>query len=182
MRVGRDVAEHRRDHHAGDLGHAQGPAADDLARGLEAEERDGDLVLPDDVAVDDVQGAVHDARLDDGRDDEHEDGLQREGGYERQPPQRARIQGYAREEETAEAEAGDGGEGFDPAVGLGGRFGGRGTQAEEDCVAGLHADEGAVGVVDCAVDEAGDEGAGKHDEVGVRGGDLLVEVGVQAGG
>ena len=37
---------------------------------------------------------------------------------------------------------------------------GRGAEADEDGVAGLHADEGAVGVVDCAVDEARDEGAG----------------------
>ena len=56
-------------------------------------------------------------------------------------------------------------------------MGGRGAEADEDCVSGLHADEGAVGVVDCAVDEAGDEGAGQHDEVGVVGGDFLPEVG-----
>ena len=59
---------------------------------------------------------------------------------------------------------------------------GRGAEADEDGVAGLHADEGAVGVVDCAVDEARDEGAGQHDEVGVRGGDLLTEVGAESVG
>ena len=46
----------------------------------------------------------------------------------------------------------------------------------------MHADEGAVGVVDCAVDEAGDEGAGEHDEVGVGGGDFLTEVGAESVG
>ena len=33
-------------------------------------------------------------------------------------------------------------------------MGGRGAEADEDGVARLHADEGAVGVVDSAVDEA----------------------------
>jgi len=33
------------------------------------------------------------------------------------------------------------------------------AQAEEDGVAGLHGDERAIGVVDCAVNEAGDETA-----------------------
>ena len=40
--------------------------------------------------------------------------------------------------------------------------GGGAAEAEEDGVAGLHADEGAVGVVDGAVDEAGDEAAEEH--------------------
>ena len=43
-------------------------------------------------------------------------------------------------------------------LGCGG--GGGGAEAQEDGVACLHADEGAVGVVDGAVDVAGDEGVG----------------------
>ena len=103
--------------------------------------------------------------------------MQRERHDERTAAQRTGVQRQAGEEEAADAEAGDGGEGFGPAVGLGRGFRGGGAQADEDCVARLHADEGAVGVVDCAVDEAGDEGACQHDEVGVRRADLLVEMG-----
>ena len=177
MRVRRDVAEHRGQDDAGDFGHAEGAAADDLAGGLEGEERDGDFVAPHDLGAEGVEGAVDDAGLDDARDEEDDDGLQREGCHEREAAQRARVEGDAGEEEAAEAEAEDGGEGFGPAVGLRGRFRGRGPQAEEDGVARLHADEGAVGVVDGAVDEAGDEGAGEHDEVRVGGADVVGEVG-----
>ena len=58
----------------------------------------------------------------------------------------------------------------------------RGPEADEDGVARLHADEGAVGIVDGAVDEARDEGAGQHDEVGVVRADLLPQVGAQSVG
>ncbi len=181
LRVRGQIAQHGREHHARDLRHAQRAAPDDLPRGLEAEQRDGDLVPPHDVRAEGVEGAVDDAGLDDGGDDEDDGGLQGEGGDEGAAAQGARVEGQAGEEEAAEAEAEDGGEGFGPAVGLGGRFRGGGAEAEEDGVARLHADEGAVGVVDCAVDEAGDEGAGEHDEGGVGGGDVLVEVGEEAG-
>ncbi len=73
---------------------------------------------------------------------------------------------------AAEAETDDGGEGFGPAVGFGaGRVvEARGAaEADEDGVAGLHADEGAVGVVDGTVDEARDEAAGQHEDGGVGG-------------
>ena len=88
----------------------------------------------------------------------------------------------AGEGEAAKAEAGDGGQGLGPAVGLGGGGRGGGAQADEDGVARLHADEGAVGVVDGAVDQAGDEGAGQHDEVGVLGRDDLPQVRPEAVG
>ena len=82
----------------------------------------------------------------------------------------------AGEEEAAEAETEDGRQGLGPAVWLRGCIGGGRAEADEDCVSRLHADEGSVGVVDGAVDEAGDEGAGQHDEVCVVGGDFLPEV------
>ena len=112
------------------------------------------------MSIDRVQRPVHPSRLYDRRHNEHNDRLQRERRDERTAPQRTGIESEAGEEEAAEAETDDRGQGFRPAVGFGGCGGGGGPEAEEDGVAGLHADEGAVGVVDCAVDEAGDEGAG----------------------
>lgn len=50
------------------------------------------------------------------------------------------------------------------------------AQPEEDGVAGLHGDESAIGVVDCAVHEAGDEAACQHQEIGVVGGDKHGEI------
>lgn len=41
------------------------------------------------------------------------------------------------------------------------------SETEEDGVSGLHGDEGAEGVVDCAVDESGDEAAPEEKDVGV---------------
>lgn len=112
--------------------------------------------------IDNIQRAIHPSRLYHRRHNEHNHRLQRERRDERKAPQRARIEREAGEEEAAEAETDDGGEGFGPAVWLGGGGGGGGggSETEEDGVARLHADEGAVGVVDGAVDETGDEGAG----------------------
>ena len=160
LRIRGYIAQHRRENDARDLRHAQRPTADNLPRGLETQQRNRYLVLPHDIRVDRVQGPVHHPGLDNRRHDEDDDGLQRKRRHERGAPQRTRVLRQPREEEAAEGEAGDGGEGFGPAVGLGGAAAGGGAQPDEDGVAGLHADEGAVGVVDGAVDEARDEGAG----------------------
>lgn len=114
--------------------------------------------------------------MDHRRHDEDDHRLQREGRDERGAPQRAGVLREAGEEEAAEGETDDGGQRLGPPVWLRGCAGGGGAEADEDGVSRLHADEGAVGVVDCAVDEAGDEGAGQHDEVGVVAADFLPEV------
>ena len=54
---------------------------------------------------------------------------------------------------------------------------GRAAEAEEDGVARLHGNEGAEGIVDGGVHEAGDEAAGYEEEVSVRTGDLGAKVG-----
>ena len=64
-----------------------------------------------------------------------------------------------REGGAANAETNDGDEGFGPAVGTRGYVGGRCAKTEEHGVAGLTGDEGAVGVEEGAVKEAGDEAA-----------------------
>ena len=103
--------------------------------------------------------------------------LQRERRDERGAPQWTGIPSEAREEKAAEAETDDGRQGLGPAVWLRGCPRGGRAEAYEDCISSLHADKRAVGVVDCAVDEAGDEAAGQHNEVCVVGVDLLPEVG-----
>ena len=120
LRVRGYIAQHRRENDARDLSHAQRPAADNLPRGLKTQQRDRYLVLPHDVRVDRVQGPVHQPRLDNRRHGEDDGGLQRKRRDERGAPQRARVLRQPREEEAAEAETGDGGEGLGPGVGLGG--------------------------------------------------------------
>ena len=120
LRIRGYIAQHRRENDARDLTHAQRPAADNLPRGLKTQQRNGYLVLPHDVRIDRVQRPVHHPGLYNRRHDEDDDGLQRKRRYERGAPQRARILRQPREEEAAEGETGDGGEGFGPAVGLGG--------------------------------------------------------------
>ena len=120
LRIRGYIAQHRRENHARDLTHAQRPAANNLPRGLKTQQRNRYLVFPHNILINRVQRPVHHARLYNRRHDEDDDGLQRKRRHERGAPQRARVLRQPREEEAAEGEAGDGGEGFGPAVGLGG--------------------------------------------------------------
>ncbi len=71
--------------------------------------------------------------MDDRRRDEDEDGLEQEGGDKSAAPERAQEAAEAGEEEGTEDEAGDGGEGFRPAIRFVRVLGG-GAKADEDCV------------------------------------------------
>ena len=138
LRVAGEVAQHRRQHHGGDLAQRQHARPDHLAGGLEAQERDGGFGAPVHVAADAVDAAFDQAGLDDGGGEEDEERLQEEGGGEREALQRAQEAREAGEEEGAGGEADDGGEGFGPAVGFGLGGGVGAAEADEDGVAGLH--------------------------------------------
>ena len=70
-----------------------------------------------------------------------------------------------REDYTAPGERDDCEQAFRPAVGAGCGVGCCGAEAEEDGVAGLAGDEGAVGVEEGGIEEARDEEA-EDDDVG----------------
>ncbi len=75
IRIARDVAQHRRQHHGRNLSQIEHTTPDDLARGLETQQRDRNLRRPVDVAGDRYEIAIHEVRLCDRGRDEHHDGL-----------------------------------------------------------------------------------------------------------
>lgn len=105
---------------------------------MEAQEGDGDGLLPFDVGRDGRQGAVDHVGLDESCGDDDDDRLQEERGDERAATEGSQEAVEAREEDRAKDEANDGNEGFGPTVRFVGRVARGAAEANEDGVTGLH--------------------------------------------
>lgn len=167
VRVGAEVIDRGGDddgRHLWEL-HVSGQA--DLARGLETEERDGDLVDPVDVVADVFQPTFDHFRLD-------EDGTEKDDARldEERDDQRCSLGSVEATVEACEAkspgaEADERSERLGPAVGSrGGVVVGR-TKTEKHGVPSLHRDEGPVGAEDGAVQESRCEPTEQQDMIGI---------------
>lgn len=166
-RVGRDVVDHARQHDRGYGIVAQSARRDDLARGLEAQQGDGQALAPVHLLVEEVEAALDDRPLYERGRDQHDGSLHKEAQDQRAPAAVPEHAGRVGEDDAAPDEGDDGHEALRPAVGARGRVGGRGAEAEEDGVARLAGDEGAVGVEEGGVEEPGDEAAEDEGDGGV---------------
>ena len=105
-------------------------------------------MLPDDIVSHVFEPGLDDGSVDEDGGEEEAECLEGEGEDEGEAALGAELVGQGGEEEAAEDEGDEGGEGFEPAVGLGCEDVVGGAEADEDGVACLHGDEGAVGWVD----------------------------------
>lgn len=163
--IGRDIEVNRGEHNSGKLIEPHRAAGSHLPTKLEGEdgERDELEKQRSTVKVLVVEIVRDDAALNDSCRDEDEKGLDGEGDSEGAAQAIADAPHDGGKDHGAKEEGRDGGQGFEPAVGLAGGEA-RGAQSDEDCVACLHADEAAEGSVGDSIAETCDQRAQDEDD------------------